>query len=174
MKFKVLVEEVMKRNIISVGMDDSIEKAAKLMKKYRIGSVLVMGEKQLKGILTTRDIVYKSVASGKGKVAKDIMSKDVISISPKKTIEHAAKLMVEKKVEKLPVFEMNKLVGIITNTDILRIEPALFDILLERMKIGSRGTTEPGFGQCEECGNYSDDIDEVDGIYKCGECRSKW
>ena len=155
MKFNVSVKEVMTRSIKSINASDPIGKAAKMMKKYRIGSVLVMSGNKAAGILSTRDIVYKHIAMGKGKTAKDIMSKNMIKISPDKTIEEAARLMVSKKIEKLPVFAKEKLVGIITNNDILKVEPALFDILLERMKMGA-----------------SDDVREVDGVYTCAECRS--
>lgn len=172
MKFNVLVKEVMRRNIKGIDVSDPIEKAARLMKKYRIGSVLVMSGKKVAGILSTRDIVYKHVAIGKGKLAKDIMSTNLIKISPDKTIEEAARLMASKKIEKLPVFDSDKLVGIITVNDILKVEPELFDILLERMKIGAvRSAAETEFAQCEVCGNYSDDVKEVDGVYTCAECR---
>lgn len=173
MKFNVFLKDVMTRNIKSIDVSDSIEKAAKLMMECRIGSVLVMSGNKVAGILSTRDIVYKHVALGKGKLAKDIMSTNLIKISPDKTIEDAARLLASKKIEKLPVFDNDKLVGIITSNDILRIEPALFGILLERMKMGAgRPTTETDSAQCEVCGNYSDDVEEVDGVYKCEECRS--
>ena len=173
MKFNVLVKEVMTKNIKSTDVEDPIKKAAKIMKKHRIGSVLVMSGKKVVGILSTRDIVYKHTATEKGRVAKDIMSKDLVKISPNKTIEEAARLMVSKNIEKLPVFDRDRLVGIITNNDILGVEPALFDILLERMKMGApRPRAETDFAQCEVCGNYSDAVKEEDGVYKCEECRS--
>lgn len=175
MKLSVHVGEVMKTTVKSVDLNDSIEKAAKKMKDNRIGSVVVMGEKNVKGIITTRDIVYKHVALGKGKTAKDIMSKDLITVSPTTSIEEAARLMVKKGIEKLLVFDRGKMLGIITSTDILTIEPALFEILLERMKIdgGPIKEDQVEFTQCERCNNYSDDIDEVDGIYLCKECRGR-
>jgi len=173
MPIGIYVKDIMTKNIKSVDVSDSIERAARIMKQYRVGSVLVMSGKKAAGILSTRDIVYKHTATGKGKVAKDIMSRNLVKISPNKTIEEAARLIVSKKVEKLPVFDKDRLVGIITNNDILRVEPALFDILLERMKMGaSRPRLETDFAQCEVCGNYSDDVKEVDGVYTCAECRS--
>ena len=62
----------------------------------------------------------------------------LVRVSPDKTIEEAARIMVEKGIEKLLVFEMDRLAGIITNNDILRIEPALVEIMLERLKFGKR------------------------------------
>jgi CBS-domain-containing membrane protein len=103
------------------------------------------------------------------------MSKDLITISPDKVIEDAARLMVKKGIEKLLVFDKGKMIGIITSTDILTIEPALFEILLERMKIDGGPTREDQveFEECERCKKYSDDIEEVNGVYLCRECRSR-
>lgn len=173
MKLNVLVEDVMNKKIKTVGLDDPVEKAAEIMKKYNVGSVLVTGEKRVKGIITTMDIVYKYVADKKGKTAKDIMTKDMITISPKMKIGDAAKLMVERRVEKLPVLDNERIVGIITNNDILKVEPALFEILLERMKMGAKRIkpSDMEFSECEICGNYSDDLEEVNGVYTCSDCR---
>lgn len=173
MRFKALVKEVMRKKIKTVRMNDPIKKAARIMKKNNIGSVLVMNKGVVEGIVTDRDIVFKFVALKKGNMAKDIMTKDPVTISQKKTIEDAALLMAKKKIEKLPVIDNGKIVGIITSNDILKIEPALFNILLEKMKIGqpAKFVREINFGECEICGNYSDDIEEKNGEYMCKECR---
>jgi CBS domain-containing protein len=138
MKYTVLVGEVMRTDVKKIDMGEPIEKAARIMKNENIGSVIVVGDKNIKGIVTATDIVYKHVADKKGKTVSDIMTKNPVTISPEKTIEEAAGLMVEKGIEKLLVFDKNKLVGIITNNDILRVEPALFNILLEQVKMGSK------------------------------------
>ncbi len=172
MKLKVLVGEVMRKDVMKVSMDDSIKKAAQIMKNKKIGSVVVFGEKNVKGIVTTSDIVYKYVAESRGEKVSNIMTTELVTISPHKTVEEASKLMVEKSIEKLLVMDKDRLLGIITSNDILRIEPALFEILLERMKIGASLNAEAAeFVECEVCGNYSDDVEETDGVYKCEECR---
>lgn len=173
MKLGVLVGEIMQKNIKTAGMDEQIMNAARMMKEEKIGSVVVMGGKHVKGIITTSDIVYKHVAEGTGKTVSDIMTTDLVIISPDKTIEEAARLLVSKGVEKLLVFDAGKLVGIITANDILRVEPALVEILMELLKAGRRGVNEEDFEfhECEVCGNYSDDIEESDGVYTCKGCR---
>lgn len=178
MRFNAVVGEVMNKNVRTVSMDTPISDVAKIMRDNRIGSVMVIGEKNVKGILTMSDIVHKHIADGIGKVASDIMSVNVISIAPNITVEAAAKIMVEKKIEKLPVFDKGRLVGIITNNDVIRIEPALIEILIEKMKVGltSKEPTEfdniPfGESQCEICGNYTDDVEEVGGVWTCSHCR---
>lgn len=176
MKFKVRVGEVMRSEVRKLDMTEPIEKAAKIMKAENIGSVVVTGEKNIKGIVTMTDIVYKYVAGGKGKTLGDIMTKNPVTISPNMTIEDAARLMVKKDIEKLLVFDKNRLVGIITNNDILKVEPALFEILLERLRIAGAedrsGLTESDdFIQCESCGTYSGSVKETDGRFLCDECR---
>lgn len=173
MKFSVRIGEVMNRSVRTVDMDEPIENAARMMKEEKIGSVVVMGAKNVKGIVTTSDIVYKHVAEGRGSVVSDIMTTDIASISPEKTIEDAAHLMVERGVEKLLVFNMDRLAGIITSNDILKIEPSLFETLLEMLKSVRKGIREEEFEflECEICGNYTDDIEEVNGVYTCSECK---
>jgi CBS domain-containing protein len=174
MKYNVCIRDVMVKDVKTVSLDDSIQKAAQTMKTNHIGSVVVMGEKNVKGILTAEDIVYKHVASNEGSKISDIMSPDLVTISPEKTLEDASKLMVAKHVKKLPVMVQGNLVGMLTATDIMRIEPAMYETLLEQMKIRKPeyGNDPKGdeFVQCEMCGNYSDDIDEIDGVWVCSEC----
>ncbi len=172
MRLNVLVGEVMTRDIKRVDAGDTIEKAAKIMRDEKIGSVVVMGEKNVKGIVTTTDIVYKYVANKHGSKVADVMSAELVTIGPGATIEEAARQMVKHGVEKLLVFDSDRLVGIITNNDIMRIEPALIEIMLEKMKMGApdqRGDIP--VTECESCGNYSDSIEEVDGVYLCADCR---
>ncbi len=175
MKLTVRVKEMMKKDIKTVSIDDSIEHAAKIMKKFRIGSVVVMGEKNVKGIVTDSDIVYKYVAEHTGMKVSDIMTKGPVSISPNETIEEAARVMAKNSIKKLLVFDRNKLVGIITDSDILRVEPALFEILLERMKIRkpTRRTAPKAQTECERCGNYSDEVKEINGEWLCPDCADE-
>jgi predicted transcriptional regulator len=172
MRLNILVGEIMTKNVKKVDVNDSIEKAAQVMRDEKIGSVVVMGEKNVKGIVTTMDIVYKHVAGKKGQNVGDIMSTNLIIVAPNVSIEEASRQMIKHNIEKLLVFDNNQLVGIITNNDVLKVEPALVEILLERQKIGApRPPAETAITECESCGNYSDDIEEVNGVYMCAECR---
>ena len=172
MRFNVLVGEVMKTDVKTVGPEDDIEKAAKVMRDNNIGSAVVKLDKNIIGIVTTSDIVYKRVAAKHGNKVQDIMTTDLVSISPRMNIEAAAHLMVGKNIEKILVFDKGKLVGIITNNDILGVEPALFEVLLERMKMGGLPASDMvEYAQCEACGNYDDNVGEIEGEYICEECK---
>jgi signal-transduction protein with cAMP-binding, CBS, and nucleotidyltransferase domain len=174
MKYQATVKDVMNEEVKTVDIDDPVSKAATIMRQFRIGSVLVVGSKHVKGIVTAEDIVYKYVAEKRGEKVSDIMTRDPLTIEPGKKIEEAARLMTEKKIKKLPVMEGGRLVGIITASDIVKVEPALHDLLLEQLKITSPGTPGQPRGtpmhQCEVCGNYTDDVSEVDGVWTCAEC----
>lgn len=174
MKLNVLVGDVMTKKIIRTDMHDSVERAAQIMRDEKIGSVVAMSGHHVSGIVTTTDIVYKYVASKKGTQLKDIMSTNLVKISPSATIEEAARLMVKHNVEKVLVFDKDTLVGIITNNDIIQVEPAIVEILLERMKMGaSSPLKDVSITECESCGNFSDSIEEIDGVYLCQECRAE-
>ncbi len=175
MKYQAFVKDIMNSEVKTVDIDDPVSKAATMMRQFRIGSVLVMGGKHIKGIVTAEDIVYKYVAEKRGEKVSEIMTRDPISIEPSKKLEEAARIMTEKKIKKLPVVEGGRLVGILTASDIVKVEPALHDVLLEQLKITSPGAPEPPRGsqmsQCEVCGNYSDEVEEVDGVWTCNECE---
>ncbi|MEM7816303.1 MAG: CBS domain-containing protein [Candidatus Aenigmatarchaeota archaeon] len=172
MKLRARIKDVMRRQIKTIKENASIKDAANIMKRNRIGSVVVINNKnKIVGIVTKTDIVYKHVAEGKKRL-KDIMTKRLIKISSEKTLEDAARVMNENKIEKLLVYDNEKPVGIISITDILRVEPELFDILIEKLKqaMPTIKESEPLFGICENCGNYSDSLIEVNGIYICPKC----
>jgi len=176
MRLQALVKEIMNKDVKSVSTDASVRDAAEVMAENRIGSVIVVGEKKVKGIVTAEDIVFKYVAEKRGDTVSDIMTRELVTISPSATIEKAARLMSEHKIKKLPVMDGDILVGIITASDIAKVEPALYEVLLETMKMQEGEEFAPvpkgsQFIECEVCGNYGDDITEVDGVYICNECE---
>jgi CBS domain-containing protein len=174
MRYEATIREVMNANVKTVDMMDSIQKAAQIMSQFRIGSVIVMGDKNIIGIVTAEDIVYKHVAQGQGGTVSSIMTRNPITIGPEQRLDDASRIMTEKKIKKLPVVENGKIVGIITASDIVKIEPALHEILLEQLKITRPGSAEPpagGMFQCEMCGNYSDEVQELDGVWVCPGCE---
>ncbi len=118
------VNEIMTRNVKTIETSATLTEAAKLMKMNRIGSLVVMDNDLVIGIITERDFAYKIIAEGKGTdtKVKDIMSSDVKTIYPDKTLKDAAKLMASHVIKRLPVVSGGKLVGIISIEDIMRAE----------------------------------------------------
>jgi len=119
------VKEIMSRDIAHLKSDDSIERAAQLMKQYNCGSIPVCTQDKLIGIVTDRDIALRSVASGKDPHQKvgDVMTGNVVFGSPEMDVNDAAKLMADRQIRRLPIVENNSLIGIVALGDI-SLEPA--------------------------------------------------
>ena len=118
------VGELISRNLIYINSDSDTIKAAILMRENNISCLVVKEKGEFVGIVTEKDIINKVVAEelypGDVKIDK-IMSKDLVSVSAKQSIEDAAKLMREKGVRRLVVLEDDIIIGVITETDITRI-----------------------------------------------------
>ncbi|MEE8400878.1 MAG: CBS domain-containing protein [Candidatus Hydrothermarchaeaceae archaeon] len=114
----------MTKNVKTITPDDIMENAAELMKKHRIGCLVVVDKDKPIGIVTERDIAYKIVAEGKGGDIKveEVMSKDLKTVGEDKSRVDAAKLMASHVIRRLPVLKKGKLVGIVTIEDIMKSE----------------------------------------------------
>lgn len=117
------VNDIMNANVRTIAPDATIDEAAKKMKKYRIGSIVVVKGKKPIGIITERDMTYKIVAEGKvGAKVEEVMSKDLKTVDKDTTLVEAVKLMSAHVIRRLPVTEKDKIVGIITSNDIMKSE----------------------------------------------------
>ena len=109
--------------LIYIDSEDNVIKAAILMRENNISSLLVKHKGDFVSIVTEKDIINKVVAEelypGDVKVS-EIMSKDLFTVSKNENIEEAAKLMRKKGVRRLVVLEDERIVGIITETDIAK------------------------------------------------------
>jgi len=126
MQIVPLVKDVMSSNVLVTPPDTTVMDAARQMRSENRGSVVVMDKMKPVGIVTERDLFKRVVADGlvpKDVLVRDIMSSPLLSIGPGDTIKSAAKMMAEKEIRRLPVIEKNKLVGMITATDLARLEP---------------------------------------------------
>ncbi len=178
---KIKVGDIMTRNFVFVKPDTSLINCAKKMMKHRVGSLLLVENKNLKGIITEKDIVWALTKKPKNldKIsANDITPKKLSTIKPSATIDEAIQRMKKMKFRRLPVTVNGNVIGILTLKDILKIEPDflhqdyfnLADIreLSEKMK---RKENPSKFieGLCEECGN-TDLLYKTDGRLICESC----
>jgi len=128
---KMLVKEIMNRNVKTVRPEDTVKDAVKVMNEQRIGAlVVVSGTGEVVGILTERDILTGVVATGKSAddvKASEIMTPNIVTITPDMTLEEAADVMTENKIKKLPVVHEGRLVGIVTATDLIAYEKDLIE-----------------------------------------------
>lgn len=134
----------MNKNVVTAKPNVTIKEASNVMSTLHIGSLVIVEDDKLIGIITGSDIL-KSVAEGRDPdktYVSDIMSKNVITIESEKKVEDAVRLMMENKIKKLPVVDDKKLVGIITASDIMVVEPKLIESIANLVSIklpGYRG-----------------------------------
>jgi CBS domain-containing protein len=130
----LLVRDVMTKDVKVIGPDSSVHQVVAAMNKYDIGSIIVVKDDKPDGVISERDILRRVVEpclSPETITAKQIMSSPVITISESASMGEVVKLMAEKRVRKIPVMKKDKLVGIITYTDILSKVLSMISILGE-------------------------------------------
>ncbi len=128
----MLVKDVMKTQLVTLNADSKLGFANDIMYLGRIRHLPVVKGENIVGILTQRDLYRASLTSiltnwkenkeflDSVKVS-EVMTKNVITVSPDASVEEAAQIMIDKKVGGLPVVkDKNKLVGLITETDVLQ------------------------------------------------------
>jgi CBS domain-containing protein len=111
------------RTSVTVSPDISVVEALKLMAEKNIGAVIVVQGDQYLGIVTERDYSRKVVLLGKNSATttvSEIMSTDLPSVTPAESIEHCMELMTNKNIRYMPVFENNKLAGIVSMSDVVK------------------------------------------------------
>ncbi|HML02669.1 MAG TPA: CBS domain-containing protein [Candidatus Bathyarchaeia archaeon] len=121
-------QDIMVDKVITARKDASLDQAVQLMNEHEIGCLVIVENDKPIGIITERDLLKRCLARSKelrGLKVSDVMSQPLVVVSPKTEIEEAAKVMCEKKIKKLPIVEEGRLRGLITLTDILRIQPQL-------------------------------------------------
>ena len=133
----VLVRDVMSRDVKVVRPDSSVKEVVATMNKFDIGSIIVVQGGRPVGIITERDILRRTVEpclAPETLTARQVMSSPVLTINETASVDEAAKLMAKKNVKKLPVMDNQKLVGIVTFTDIVIKVPTMLSILEELVR----------------------------------------
>jgi CBS domain-containing protein len=131
------VEEVMTRGIISILESASVEEAMKMMTERHVSSLIVDRENDadIYGIITRKDVISKVIGHGldpKKMKVMEVMTKPMMSVNKKMDIMHVARLMARTDVRRFPVMEGEKIIGIVSNSDIFRAY--VIDNVTERKK----------------------------------------
>jgi CBS domain-containing protein len=125
------VKDIMVKEVATLDVNDELSLANDIMRLGRIRHLPVVDNTRLVGIVSERDLFRSSLAQALGYGTqhtrdlmktvrlKDIMVTGVITIPPDTEVCEATKIMIEEKIGCLPVVEDNRLVGLITETDIL-------------------------------------------------------
>ena len=113
--------DIMSDQVISIGRDEPVTAAARLLRSSNVGALPVCDNQgRLRGIVTDRDIVIRCVAAwaDPAKTAvSEIMSRGVVTASPFDEVETAAKTMAGDQVRRLPVVKEGRLVGLLSLCD---------------------------------------------------------
>ncbi|MCX7623957.1 MAG: CBS domain-containing protein [Thermomicrobium sp.] len=141
----VYAREIMTSDVIAVKPDTSVDEVARLLIQHRITGVPVVDDEQrVIGIVSEFDLIAK-----RGRVAADVMSRDVLAVSEDTPAETIADLIVQQRVRRVPVLREGRLVGLVTRADLVRL------FALTRWTCVQCGYFERGFHRpevCEGCG----------------------
>jgi CBS domain-containing protein len=121
------IRDLMVKSVMSLEAHASVYQAVKLMNENKIGCLVIIRNGEAVGILTERDLlerVLEKCKNPKDTYVFEVMTSHVITGNPEMEIPEAARVMFENNVKKLPLVEGNKLVGIVTLTDIARATSA--------------------------------------------------
>jgi len=117
------VKDVMKTNVISIDSSMTVKDAACMMADANVGCIIITKDNTPSGILTERDFVKKIASKNKALSTplSEVMSAPLTMIGPDETVWEAAEMMKQNGIHKLPVQEGNKVIGIITTTDLVEL-----------------------------------------------------
>lgn len=176
----ISVKEVMTEKVITTDIEESALKVGKEMIKHNVGSIIVTKNDEAVGIITERDMVKKIIAKNKkteNVSASMLMSSPLIMIKPSTNVIDASKTMSKANIRRLAVMQNGKIVGIITDRDLLTIAPGLNTILADLIEMNRKQnvTAEEEYegGICQRCGYYVADLATVNGRILCESCRDE-
>ncbi len=135
----MIIERRMTRNPVTATPDMSIAEASNLMKQEKVHRLPVLDkDKKLVGIITEKDILYATPSPASSLsihemayllsklTVKKLMSKNVVTITKDTTVEEAARMMVDQDLSSLPVLDGDRLIGIVSKSDMFKILLELF------------------------------------------------
>jgi CBS domain-containing protein len=175
----ILVKDIMSKPVITIEQTKTAKDAGALMKKYRKGCLVITKKRKPVGIISDSDLIKKVIAadlkSSKVKLSK-IMSRPILVVKPDEDVMQAAKKMKNSNIHRLPVLENDKVVGLLSLSDIARASPEMINLLESRLKMKEEQLIikeDATTGICDNCGNYSDVLKFVNDEWACEDCREE-
>jgi CBS domain-containing protein len=123
--------------VVSVEPDVKLAAAVKLLSERRIGSVLVMSGTRIDGILSERDVVRALDERGAGALAEPVsaaMTRKVVSCRLSDTVAHLMEIMTSEKFRHLPVVEDDRLVGLVSIGDVVKLRVQEYEAEQEALR----------------------------------------
>ena len=134
------ISAIMTKDVITLNTTDSLETAELLFKKNHIRHIPVVSGKEIIGMLSYTDLLRISFADAVDEheeyvdtvvynmfTIEQVMAKNLVSVKPRTSIKEVAQILAKKEFHALPVAENNKLVGIVTTTDLINYLLTQFD-----------------------------------------------
>jgi len=179
---RMLVKDVMSSPAVTTSENTTIDTTAQLMSNDKLGCIIITSKDgKALGIITERDLVNRVLAKNlkpSKLTAKEVMSTPLITVDPDEKLTDTARRMSKLDVRRMGVVYKGNLVGIISSRDILAITPELLENMQEKARIArdaevdeSDSEPETSAGYCEQCGSWSENLDEIEGTYLCEECQ---
>jgi len=121
------ISDVMSKNLIVGNHDDSIKSISDLMQEFDIGFIPISKENKIIGVITDRDIVVRGIASGAKSSSKieSYISPNIISCDVNESINELLNIMKESRIKRVLITDLEKVVGIVSISDILNEKNAL-------------------------------------------------
>ncbi len=192
METDLSVSDVMSRRLITADALETADRLARTMAETGTGCIIIVDNNHPVGIVTERDLVVKLIsrnAQPSKMKAKDIMSTPLITIPPDKSVELALREMARRRIRRLPVVQGRKLIGLVSDSDLLSVSSELSEILRDVIRQnnpeGDMGQTIPEWeleekspsvfiqGICEVCQSFQESLENIDGTYVCNRCREE-
>ena len=127
MKIHDSIAQVLKNKnidtVLSIGPDDSVYDALKLMAEHDVGALLVLSSGVLQGILSERDYARKGVLLGhlsRETPVSQMMTSPVISVTPERTVDECMEMMTQHRFRHLPVVERGNVLGVVSIGDLVK------------------------------------------------------
>lgn len=163
MEYKdLLVRDAMTRNPVTIQSNATVLRASQKMLEKKVGGLVVVNNDRVEGMITKTDILEKAVLKNRDPaktLVRDVMTKNFVSVGPHTRITQAAELMVKYNIRRLPVIKNKTLQGLITQTDLLKIQPTILDLLIHKFNTEHAPeydvrnlSSVKGF--CDVCGNF--------------------
>jgi CBS domain-containing protein len=130
----MLVKEIMMKQVITIDANASVFDACMIYKEKKVGCLVVIKGESCVGIVTERDLIERTICQSRNPqetLISEIMSQHIKVVNALDTVDKALEIMKRYKIKKLPVVLSEKIVGIITITDIAKARPDLSERFVE-------------------------------------------
>ncbi len=134
MASNILVKDIMSRDVKVVRNDTSVQEVVATMTKFDKDAILIVQSGKPTGIITVKDVLVRAVEHGmplNSIIARMIYTNPLVTIDENATVEEAANLMKHWRIKHLPVTQDEKLVGMITDRDVVYSVPSLMSTMEE-------------------------------------------